>query len=61
MLDPASDIYPGPLRRILVVDDELEKFDLETNTEDNGFKVDTYPNPMLSLENFKANLYVYVL
>ena len=29
--------------------------------EDNGFKVDTFTDPLLALENFKAGMYVLLI
>ena len=46
------------MKRILVVDDELDSnLTLKLLLEDNGFKVDIFTDPLLVLENFKANLY----
>ena len=41
-------------RRILVVDDESDvNLALKIALEDNGFKVDTFTDPMLALKNFR--------
>lgn len=45
-------------KRILILDDEVDnKLTLETVLQDNGFKVDSYEDPILALENFKACFY----
>jgi len=51
------------MKRILVVDDELDNSNLALKLvlEDNGFKVDTFTDPLLALENFKAGLYVMLI
>ena len=44
--------------RILVVDDEPDvNLTLKISLEDKGFKVDTFDDPLLALENFKAGVY----
>ncbi len=44
--------------RIMVVDDEDDVIlQLRVVLEDNGFKVDSFNEPLLALENFKADLY----
>ena len=44
--------------RIMVVDDEDDIIlELRVVLEENGFKVDSFNDPLLALENFKANLY----
>jgi two-component system response regulator ChvI len=44
--------------RIMVVDDEDDIIlELRVVLEDNGFKVDSFTDPLLALENFKADLY----
>jgi two-component system, OmpR family, response regulator ChvI len=44
--------------RIMVVDDEDDVIlQLRVVLEDNGFKVDSFNDPLLALENFKADLY----
>jgi DNA-binding response OmpR family regulator len=50
------------IKRILVVDDELDSnLALKVVLGDNGFKVDTFNDPLLALENFKAGLYVILI
>jgi two-component system, OmpR family, response regulator ChvI len=42
----------------MVVDDEDDIIlELRVVLEDNGFKVDSFTDPLLALENFKADLY----
>ncbi len=44
--------------RIMVVDDEDDIIlELRVVLEENGFKVDSFNDPLLALENFKADLY----
>jgi two-component system, OmpR family, response regulator ChvI len=44
--------------RIMVVDDEDDIIlELRVVLEDNGFTVDSFTDPLLALENFKADLY----
>jgi DNA-binding response OmpR family regulator len=44
--------------RILVVDDELDiLFTLKLVLENNGFKIDTFNDPILALRNFNASSY----
>ena len=44
--------------RIMVVDDEDDIIlELRVVLEDNGFKVDSFTDPLLALENFKADMY----
>ena len=46
------------MNKILVVDDEPDiNLTLKVALEDGGFKVDTFNDPMLALENFKARSY----
>ncbi|HEX5904702.1 MAG TPA: response regulator [Candidatus Nitrosocosmicus sp.] len=55
----SPDQYKG---RILVVDDDVDitqSFSLALRKD--GFIVDTYNDPLISLENFKADLYDLVL
>lgn len=48
--------------RILVVDDEPDvNTALREVLEQNGFKVDSYEDPLLALENFEAHLYDLVI
>jgi DNA-binding response OmpR family regulator len=50
------------MKRILLVDDESDIcFVLEKVLGQNGFVVDSYENPMLALEKFKAQLYDLVV
>ena len=50
------------MKRVLVVDDELDSnLALKLVLEDNGFKVDTFTDPLLALENFKAGMYVLLI
>ncbi len=51
------------MKRILVVDDELDNSNLALKLvlEDNGFKVDTFTDPLLALENLKAGLYLMLI
>ena len=49
-------------KRILVVDDESDVcFVLEKVLGENGFVVDSYEDPLLALEKFKADLYNLVI
>ena len=49
-------------KRILVVDDESDVcFVLEKVLGENGFVVDSYDDPLLALEKFKADLYDLVI
>ncbi len=54
---------PGKMcKRILVVDDESDVcFVLEKVLGENGFVVDSYDDPLLALEKFKADLYDLVI
>ena len=46
------------MNKILVVDDEPDiNLTLKVALEDGGFRVDTFNDPMLALENFKARSY----
>jgi two-component system catabolic regulation response regulator CreB/two-component system response regulator ChvI len=48
--------------RILVVDDEPDvNTAVREVLEQNGFKVDSFEDPLLALENFKAHLYDLVI
>jgi len=41
-------------KRILILDDEMDSnITVEAVLQDNGFKVDSYQDPILALENFK--------
>jgi two-component system catabolic regulation response regulator CreB/two-component system response regulator ChvI len=49
-------------RRILVVDDEPDvNRSLREMLEQNGFKVDSYEDPLMALENFRTRLYDLVI
>lgn len=49
-------------KRILVVDDEPDVcLALERILDGNGFTVDSYLNPLLALQNFRADLYDLVI
>jgi DNA-binding response OmpR family regulator len=46
------------MKRILIVDDEPDvNLALRIVLEDNNFIVDSFNDPLMALENFKANLY----
>ena len=46
------------MKRILIVDDEPDvNLALRIVLEENNFIVDSFNDPLLALENFKANLY----
>ena len=50
------------VKRILVVDDEHDiNLTLKFVLEGNDFKVDSFTNPLLALQNFKSGLYDLVL
>jgi DNA-binding response OmpR family regulator len=45
-------------KEVLLVDDEPDiNLLFKTVLEDNGFKVDAFNDPLLALQNFKANSY----
>ena len=49
-------------KRILVVDDESDVcLALKRILDENGFTVDSYEDPLLALEKFRANLYDLVI
>jgi DNA-binding NtrC family response regulator len=49
-------------KRILIVDDETDvNYTFESVLEENGFMVDSFDNPVLALNDFKAGLYDLVL
>ena len=49
-------------KRHLILDDEMDSnITLETVLQDNGFKVDSYEDPILALENFKSCFYDLVI
>ena len=46
------------MKRILIVDDELDSnMTLKLVLEDNGFKVDSFNDALLALDNCKPDLY----
>ena len=50
------------VKRILVVDDEHDiNLTLKFVLEGNDFKVDSFTNPLVALQNFKSGLYDLVL
>ena len=49
-------------KRILILDDEMDSnITVEAVLQDNGFKVDSYEDPILALENFKSYFYDLVI
>jgi DNA-binding response OmpR family regulator len=49
-------------KRILILDDEMDSnITVEAVLQDNGFKVDSYEDPILALENFKGHFYDLVI
>ena len=49
-------------KRILILDDEMDSnITVEAVLRDNGFKVDSYEDPILALENFKSYFYDLVI
>jgi CheY-like chemotaxis protein len=49
-------------KRILILDDEMDNnITIEAVLQDNGFKVDSYEDPILALENFKSHFYDLVI
>ena len=50
------------MSRILILDDEMDNnVTVEAVLQDNGFKVDSYEDPVLALEKFKSYLYDLVI
>jgi len=48
--------------RILILDDDMDSnITVEAVLQDNGFKVDSYEDPILALENFKSYFYDLVI
>ena len=48
--------------RVLLVDDEPDVIlSLKIVLEENGFKVDSFTDPLLALENFRANVYDLIM
>ena len=53
---------PKPLRRILLVDDEVDIISVfKMILEMNGYEVDAYTNPSTALDNFKSSFYGLLL
>src|SRR5215472_11771842 len=49
-------------KRILILDDEMDNnVTVGAVLQDNGFKVDSYEDPVLALEKFKSYLYDLVI
>jgi DNA-binding response OmpR family regulator len=49
-------------KKILVIDDEPDlTYTIKRILEDNGFEVDTFNDPILALNNYKANFYDLVI
>jgi DNA-binding response OmpR family regulator len=49
-------------KRIMIIDDDPDTtFTLRTVLEQNGFKTDSYTNPVLAYENFREGLYDLIL
>ncbi|HEY8522439.1 MAG TPA: response regulator [Nitrososphaeraceae archaeon] len=49
-------------KRILLVDDEPDvTFTIKKIVEDNGFKADSFNDPILALNNYKVNFYDLVI
>ena len=49
-------------KRVLLVDDEPDlNLTLKLTLEENGFRVDSFTDPLSALENFKANLYDLII
>ncbi|HEX7258040.1 MAG TPA: response regulator [Nitrososphaeraceae archaeon] len=49
-------------KKILVIDDESDvTFTIKNILEDNGFAVDAFNDPILALNNYKANLYDLII
>jgi DNA-binding response OmpR family regulator len=49
-------------KKILVIDDESDvTFTIKNILEDNGFKVDTFNDPILALNYYKVNFYDLVI
>src|SRR5215467_15638528 len=48
--------------RILILDDDMDSnITVEAVLQDNGFKVESYEDPILALENFKSYFYDLVI
>jgi DNA-binding response OmpR family regulator len=49
-------------KKILVIDDEPDlTYTLEKVLEDNGFKVESFNDPLLALNNYKVNFYDLII
>ena len=49
-------------KRFLILDDEMDSnITVEAVLQDNGFKVDSYADSILALENFKSHFYDLVI
>ena len=49
-------------KKILLVDDEPDlTYTIKRILEDNGFKVDSFNDPILALNNYKVNFYALVI
>ena len=49
-------------KRILLIDDEPDlTYTLEKVLQDNGFKVDTFNDPILALDNYQINFYDLII
>src|SRR5687768_10049733 len=56
-----NDIIPMT-KKILLVDDEPDlTYTIKKILEGNGFEVDTFNDPILALNNYKANLYDLII
>jgi DNA-binding response OmpR family regulator len=57
-----QDLLQQQQKRILIIDDELDIVTtLQMNLEDNGFKADSYTDPVAAYENFGDGRYDLVL
>ena len=49
-------------KKILVIDDEPDlTYTIKNILEDNGFEVDSFNDPILALDNYKANFYDLII
>ena len=49
-------------KRIMILDDEMDSnMSVGAVLRDNGYKVDSYEDPILALENFKSYFYDLVI
>jgi DNA-binding response OmpR family regulator len=49
-------------KKILTLDDKMDcNITIEAVLRDNGFKVDSYEDPILALENFKSYFYDLII